>query len=76
MRKIDNFEIACYIYKEGFLDKADSAQYSKLIILNEMLKEDENYSFNLAIMIWSLSKEISFEKIYFKLNEIIRKECY
>ena len=76
MRKLENHELACYIYKNGLLDKADSLQYSKLIIFNELLKVDSYYCFNLASFIWSLSSEQSFEKICVELDNILKKEIY
>lgn len=76
MRKLDSHEIACYVYKNGLMDKADSLQYSKLIMFNEMLVLDKYYAFNLATMIWALSSADSFEKIFLKLDDIVKKEIY
>lgn len=76
MRKLENHEIACFIYKNNLLDKADNLQYSKLIIFNELLKLDTYYPFNLASVIWSLSSADSFEVIVNKITDICKKERY
>lgn len=74
MVKLEAHEIACCVYKNNYMDKADSSQFSKLIIFNNMLKVDNNYLFNLASVIWSLSSADSFEDIYLKLKKIVEKE--
>lgn len=76
MRKLEAHELACFIYKNNYMDKADNLQFSKLVIFNNMLKLDNNYIFNLASVIWALSTAESFEIIFSKLFDISKKETY